>query len=95
MSPDAVVWMLRLVFAGLAVGAVVLFVLRPMLRLLREKPDASLLTRDFTAQFEEDELEIPTDGAGGPPDKNEIVRLLREDPQQAALLIQNWIRERK
>ena len=95
MSQDAVVWTLRLLFAGLALGAVALFVVIPMVRLLRQKPDISLLTPDFASQLEEEELEIPTDCQPGMPDRQELVRQLKKDPRQAALMIQSWLKQRK
>jgi flagellar biosynthesis/type III secretory pathway M-ring protein FliF/YscJ len=43
----------------------------------------------------EEELEIPTAGKTQVTDNRDIVKMALEDPNKTALLIRNWIQEKK
>lgn len=95
MDPDKVTLLIRLVFTAAAIVAVVVFVLRPLWRMLRAKPDMDLHVPDFTAQLEGEELEIPADAEAGLPERRELVERARSDPRSTALLVQRWLKERR
>lgn len=95
MSQELLLTLLRWLFAGAALVAVAVYVVRPVVRMLREKPDADLLTPSWEDKLEGDELEIPTDPEDADFDRTAAIRKAREDPQQVALLVQNWLRQRK
>ena len=62
MSPDSVVLSIKLLFAGLIVIGVILYMIRPTVRMLWKKPDADLLNTGYTPLMDEDqELEIPSE----------------------------------
>lgn len=94
MNPDTVLVLLKLLFAAAAVVAIVAVVVRPLWRMLREKPDVALQMPDITAlEEEESELQIPEEG--GVPDRQGLLAQARSDPQHTALLVQRWLRERR
>jgi flagellar biosynthesis/type III secretory pathway M-ring protein FliF/YscJ len=95
MSQEAVVWMLRLLFALVALVVVAVTILRPLWRMLRTRPDVDLLTPDFTAGLEGEELEIPGEAEDGTPDRGAIIDKARADPRQTAVLVQRWLKERR
>ena len=96
MSPDSVILTIKLFFSFLIVIGVALFLLRPMFRVWRDKPDMDLLMPDFSSAMEEgEELEIPTDEEAGVPERTKIIDQARSDPRTTAVLVQNWLKERK
>ncbi len=96
MSPDSVVLSIKLVFVGLIVIGVALYLIRPTVRMLRRKPDGNLLSTDYTSLMEEDqELVIPSEEEEGLPDRANIIQQAKEDPTATAALVRNWLRERR
>jgi len=94
MSQAALILLVKVLFAGLAVVAVAVFLVRPVLRMLRTRPDPALLSPTFELPEEEpEELEIPADQAK--PDRHAILEHARGDARQTALLVSRWLRERK
>ena len=94
MSQDTLLMLLRGLFAVAAVVAVGVYVVRPVVRMLRQKPDVDLLTPTWEDRLEGEELEIPTEAEGG-FDRNAAIRKAREDPHNVALLVKNWLKQRK
>jgi flagellar biosynthesis/type III secretory pathway M-ring protein FliF/YscJ len=95
MSHDALLLLLRWLFALAALVVIVVTVLRPLLRLLRQKPDVELMTPDYTTMLEGEELEIPNEAETGDFDRNAAIQQARSDPQAAALMVQRWLKQKK
>jgi flagellar biosynthesis/type III secretory pathway M-ring protein FliF/YscJ len=96
MSQEAVLLTIKLLFAGASLAIVAIFVVRPVVRMLREKPDIDLLMPDFNQLGEDaDELEIPLDPEGRSVDRSEMIQSARDNPQDTALMVQRWLRDRK
>jgi flagellar biosynthesis/type III secretory pathway M-ring protein FliF/YscJ len=98
-SEASIVVVIKLLFAVLSVAALVAFVIRPLLRMIRTGPDADVLNPYAKlpppGEEEEAELEIPTGGDREKPDRAEILDMARKDPREVATLIQRWLREKK
>lgn len=95
MSQELLLTLLRWLFAVAALVAVGVYVVRPVVRMLRRKPDVDLLTPTWEDKLEGEELQIPTEGEDGGFDRMAAIRKAREDPHQAALMVQNWLKQRK
>lgn len=96
MSPDAVVLSVKLVFAGLIVIGVALYMIRPTVRMLRKKLDADFRTTDYSGLLEEEqELVIPSEEEDGLPDRAHIIQQAKADPLATTALVRNWLRERR
>ena len=95
MSQDSVLLLLRLLFATVSVVVVAVFVVRPILRVLRQKPDLDLLIPDYTQALEGEELEIPQEIEQGMPNRADVIAEARADPQKTAMLVQRWLKQRK
>lgn len=96
MNPDSVVLSIKLVFAGLIVLGVILYLIRPTVRMLRKKPEGDLLNTDyFSLMDEEQELEIPSEEEDGLPDRAHIIQQAKEDPIATTALVRNWLREKR
>jgi Na+-transporting methylmalonyl-CoA/oxaloacetate decarboxylase gamma subunit len=90
---DSLLLLVKLLFAGMGVVALILFVIYPLWRVLRVKPDDSLLMRTFELPEEEDEVQIPEDGKK--PDRNVMLAEARGRPVVTAQLVKQWLREKK
>lgn len=91
-------WMLtviKLIFAGAGIVAVVYFVLVPLWRMLRTRPDIDLNIPDYTLLDDEEgeELQIPV--GGQKPDRTQMLELARSDPRRTAVILSRWIRSHK
>lgn len=95
MSQDSVLLLLRLLFATVSEIVVAVFVVRPILRVLRQKPDFDLLIPDYTQALEGEELEIPQEIEQGTPNRADLIAEARADPQKTAMLVQRWLKQRK
>lgn len=96
MSENAIVESIKIVFALFAVIALGFVVVRPMLRMLREKPDVDFVVPDYFQMTPEDEeLEIPQGGAPGEPTRAQKLDMVKQDPQATAMMVQNWLRSKK
>lgn len=93
---DSILLGVKLLFALLALGAVALFIVRPIWRMLVRTEEAELVMKPFEPP-PESELEIPVDGfnTGRKLSRNEIIEELRADPRKTALLLQQWMKEKK
>lgn len=85
--------LLRWVFAGVAVVLVIAYVVRPVLRMVREKPDVDLMTPDYTS-MQDDELEIPAE-EDQEFNRHAAIDQARKDPQATAMMVQKWLKQRK
>lgn len=93
-SQDAVLAIIKLLFAGLAIVALVAFVIVPLVRRLRAGPDpaAYMPTYDL-AEEDIDELQIPVGGAK--PDRAAMINMVRDDPRRAAMMVSKWLRTKR
>lgn len=86
--------MLRWLFAIAAVAVLAVYIVRPLVRMLRRQPDAELVTPDFSHLLEGEELEIPSEGEAG-FDRDSAITQARADPRATAILVQRWLKERR
>lgn len=89
---------LRYTFLGVLLLAMILFVIRPMVQRLSQKPEDLDLLMGLPAtigELEGEELEIPTEREVGLPPRDKIIELARTDPLSTASLIRAWLRERR
>lgn len=96
-SQDSVLTFIKLGFALLIVVAMGLFVVLPLIRHWRNRPDMELLvpTYDLEDDPQDEELQIPTGVTGSMPDRAGLLDLVREDPQRTAMLVARWIRDKR
>ncbi|MDH5752998.1 MAG: hypothetical protein OEZ59_11365 [Deltaproteobacteria bacterium] len=95
MSAEQVLGMIKGVFVVTTLVALYWFAVRPLLDMLRKKPDMDLLSPDFSQVLEEEELEIPR---GGDPQKlgrSQMLEQAREDPRRTAMLVSQWLKDRR
>ena len=93
-SQAAVLTIIKLLFAGLAVAALVAFVIVPLVRRLRTGPDpAEFMPTYDLPEEEQKQLELSVDGVK--PDRAAIINMARDDPQRAAVLVSQWLRNKR
>ncbi len=93
-SQAAILAIIKLLFAGLAVAALVAFVIVPLVRRLRTGPDPANFMPSYELPEEElDELEIPVGGAK--PDRAAMINMVRDDPRRAAMMVSQWLRTKR
>ncbi len=96
-------FLLKAVFIVLVTVSVIMGVIVPILRNIKDKPyhrdirspvhDPPLPT--FPKDFEEDEIEIPTTGKSEGEINKKIVEMALDDTSKTSMLIRNWINEKK
>jgi len=89
---------LRFTFLGVLLLAMILFVIRPMVQRLSQKPEDLDLLMGLPAtigELEGEELEIPTEREVGLPPRDQILDIARTDPLSTASLIRAWLREKR
>lgn len=94
MKHESLLLLLRWLFAGLAVAAVIAYIVRPLLNMVRRKPDVDLNVPDFSHRLEEEELEIPTEETRD-FDRQSALEQARTDPRGTALRVQKWLKEKR
>jgi flagellar biosynthesis/type III secretory pathway M-ring protein FliF/YscJ len=94
MSQDALLLLLRWLFALVAIAVIVAVVLRPLVRVLRHRPEGGFDVPDYTRLVDEEELEIPSEDERG-FDRNAAITQARADPRATATLLQKWLKERR
>jgi len=92
---DFALFGLKLTFSFAAVILIVVYMVLPIIRALRTRPDIL----DSLNQFEissgmDEELEIPTEQEGPPP-RESIIEEARSDPRRAARMVSQWLKDRK
>jgi flagellar biosynthesis/type III secretory pathway M-ring protein FliF/YscJ len=92
---DSIVLAVKSLFAVLALGAVVWFVVLPVWHMLRRTEDVELVMKPFEPPPEE-ELQIPTDGlnTGRKLSRDELLEELRADPRRTAMVLQQLLRDK-
>ena len=76
-----------------AVVVVLIFVVRPMVRVLSAQPNLDALMPSFQIPDEE-ELQIPTGGKAVKASRDQIIKELRSDPRRTATLVQQLLRDK-
>ncbi len=87
----------RYVALGSAILALIMFVIRPMVKKLSSKPADLDLLMGMPAtigELEGEELEIPTERESGIPPRDKILEIAKQDPLKTSALIHTWLRER-
>ena len=93
-GPDLAIFTVKITFALLAVILILFFLVRPLLRTLRARPDFLDTLQTVQMPIEEDEeLQIPSEDSK--PDRSAMVQHARSDPAKAALLVSQWLKEKK
>jgi flagellar M-ring protein FliF len=88
----------RYTFLGVLLLAMILFVIRPMVQRLSQKPEDLDLLMGLPAtigELEGEELEIPTEREVGLPPRDKIIEIARGDPLATASLVRTWLREKR
>ncbi|MBF0237684.1 MAG: flagellar M-ring protein FliF [SAR324 cluster bacterium] len=83
---------------GVAILALIMLVIRPMVQRLSAKPADLDLLMGLPAtigELEGEELEIPTEREAGIPPRDKIIDIARQDPLKTASLIRAWLRDKK
>ncbi len=89
---------IRYVALGVAILAMILMVIRPMVQRLSAKPADLDLLMGLPAtigELEGEELEIPTEREAGIPPRDKIVDIARQDPLKTASMVRSWLKEKK
>lgn len=89
---------IRYTALGVAILALILLVIRPMVQRLSAKPADLDLLMGLPAtigELEGEELEIPTEREAGIPPKDKIIDIARQDPLKTASMIRSWLKEKK
>ena len=89
---------IRYTFLGVLLLAMIMFVVRPMVQRLSQKPEDLDLLMGLPAtigELEGEELEIPTEREVGLPPRDKIIEIARADPLATASLVRAWLREKR
>lgn len=89
---------IRYTFLGVLLLAMIMFVVRPMVQRLSQKPEDLDLLMGLPAtigELEGEELEIPTEREVGLPPREKIIEIARADPLATASLVRAWLREKR
>ncbi len=92
-SLEALTMLVKLLFAVGVLAAIGWFVLRPLFRSWQEQPDPEAFMPKLPS-LPEEELQIPTD-PNRKLDRNELIAKARSDPRVAAMVLQQWLREKE
>ncbi len=85
---------IKLLFSVLAVVLVVVYLIRPILQALRNRPELPEMTLSEVLPEEmEEEIQIPAGGVK--PDIPSMLEEARGDPQRTAVFVSRWLREKK
>ncbi len=87
----------RYVALGIAVMALIMLVIRPMVQRLSAKPADLDLLMGLPAtigELEGEELEIPTERESGIPPRDKIIEIAKQDALKTASLVRTWLREK-
>ena len=86
----------RYIALGIAIVALIVLVIRPMVQRLASKPADLDLLMGLPAtigELEGEELEIPTERESGIPPRDKILDIAKQDPLKTASLIRSWLRD--
>ncbi len=89
---------IRFTVLGVVLLFMIMFVVRPMVQRLSQKPEDLDLLMGLPAtigELEGEELEIPTEREVGLPARDKIIEIARADPLATASLVRTWLREKR
>jgi flagellar biosynthesis/type III secretory pathway M-ring protein FliF/YscJ len=92
---DFALFGIKVAFSLAAIILIVVYLVRPVMRSLRSRPDflESATRFDLRTEMEEDELEIPSENAK--PDRTTMIEQVRADPRKTAVMISQWLKQKK
>lgn len=97
MDQEAILSAVKLLFAVVAIGVLVAYVLVPMVRAWSQPPDPGAVMPDYSRYLEEEdeELQVPTPEEGkAQPSRHELIGSARSDPRSTAMMVQRWLKEK-
>ena len=89
---------IRFTVLGVVLLFMIMFVVRPMVQRLSQKPEDLDLLMGLPAtigELEGEELEIPTEREVGLPPREKIIEIAKADPLATASLVRTWLREKR
>ncbi len=95
---DFILNVVRYIALGVAILALILLVIRPMVQRLSAKPADLDLLMGLPAtigELEGEELEIPTEGKAGIPSRDKIIDIARQDPLKTVVMVRIWLKDKK
>lgn len=94
-AQDWALFSIKVLFSGVAIVLIAVFLVRPVIRSLLVRPDILEFTQDYSGvdAFEMEEVEIPVEGVK--PDRGTMIEEARSDPNRTAALVSQWLREKK
>lgn len=92
---DRVVFLIKILFALLAVASIGFYLILPLIRSIRTRPEVPDLQLPDSTTIPEDEVELQIPEDGEKPSREAIVEQALVDPRRTARLVANWIREKK
>lgn len=86
---------LKAMFVLAAVFLVGYYLVRPIVKSLRTRPDFldSMMQFDISGDMEEEELQIPSESEK--PGRATMIENARADPRQAAAMVSQWLKDKK
>lgn len=90
---DTAILGIKLVFSLAAVILVIVVMVRPVVKMLRTKPDILDTFQMAQLSIEEDEeIQIPVDGEK--PDRMTMLDEARADPNKTAMMVSRWLKDK-
>ena len=92
---DTAILGIKLAFSLAAVILILVVVVRPVVRMLRTKPDFLDAFQQMNQMpiEEDEEFQIPVDGAK--PDRMTMLEEARADPNKTAMMVSRWLKDKK
>lgn len=92
---DTAILGIKLAFSLAAVILILVVVVRPVVRMLRTKPDFLDAFQQMNQMpiEEDEEFQIPVDG--GKPDRGAMLEEARADPNKTAMMVSRWLKDKK
>ncbi|MBU2646802.1 hypothetical protein KKI24_18985 [bacterium] len=91
---SSILLIIKAVIGVMVVGAVTIFVLRPLFKNLNISENRLGDSRQLPGRRFEEELEIPTSKQTDVSQKT-IIKKALEDPNKTTQLVRNWLKEKK
>ncbi len=86
---------LKVLFTLAAIFLIVFYLVRPIIKTLRARPDFldSLNRFDINTELEEEELQIPSEAEG--PGREAIIETARGDSRRTAAMVSQWLKDKR